>query len=28
VREAPEYKDDKPVMVLEAASNLKSLPFP
>jgi hypothetical protein len=28
VREAPEYKDDKPVVVLEAASNLKSLPFP
>jgi PRC-barrel domain len=28
VREAPEYKDDKPVAVLEAASNLELLPFP
>jgi hypothetical protein len=27
VREAPEYKDDKPVGVLEAASNPESLPF-
>jgi len=28
VREAPEYKDDKPVVVLEAASNLEWTPFP
>jgi hypothetical protein len=28
VREAPEYKDDRPVGVLEAASNLESPPFP
>jgi hypothetical protein len=27
VRKAPEYKDDKPVGVLEAASNPESLPF-
>jgi hypothetical protein len=28
VREAPEYKDDRPVVVLEAASNIELLPFP
>jgi len=28
VRAAPEYRDDKPVVVLEAASNLEPLPFP
>jgi PRC-barrel domain len=28
VRAAPQYKDDKPVAVLEAATNLESLPFP
>jgi PRC-barrel domain len=28
VREAPEYSDDKPVVVLEAASNLELPPFP
>jgi hypothetical protein len=28
VREAPEYRDDKPVVVLEAASNLELPPFP
>jgi hypothetical protein len=28
VREAPEYRDDKPVVMLEAASNLELPPFP
>jgi hypothetical protein len=28
VRESPEYKDDKPVVVLEAAGNLELTPFP
>ena len=28
VRAAPEYRDDKPVMVLEAAGSLEPLPFP
>jgi hypothetical protein len=28
VRDAPEYRDDKPVVMLEAASNLELPPFP
>jgi hypothetical protein len=28
VRAAPEYRDNKPIVVLEAASNLEPLPFP
>jgi hypothetical protein len=28
VRASPEYRDDKPVVVLEAASNLEPLTFP
>jgi hypothetical protein len=28
VREAPEYRDDRPVVMLEAASNLELPPFP
>jgi hypothetical protein len=28
VREVPEYRDDKPVVMLEAASNLELPPFP
>ena len=28
VRTSPEYRDDKPVVALEAASNLEPLPFP